>query len=878
MNATTDMSRIIAWLAIATVTAVTLIYVFGLAIAGSPTNDELYTDLTSCAVYIKSGFEPSYTTLRDPSVTEWALHSEPGSAPQDTLSIPSMPTPELQNPNYSPLYPFNDRVADDFTIYIPFELSPEKIDLLYSEETSVTPGLYLAGIGDNWEIYVNGNSVERQVYLDENNVITSHRAQRAVALPLDKRLLMEGTNTVVFHIIGPSSNSATGLYYTNPYYLGDFTTISSRREDFLTIALCTAYIVLSLYHVLLYFMRRDDHSNLLYGMFSALVAIYFLARSPVIYRLTENTAITQRIEYAALFLLIFALAAFLEVLNDGRVRRVTLGYGLLCIALIVAQTVFSIYFADILLLGWQVLGGLFLLYIVTFDVLLVFARTVRETRARERIATARAVAVALRGTMLGNIIIVFIVVVLTALFDLVDAMLWHTGAMITRYSFFILTLCMAFTLARNFASTFELTSGMNRRLEVTVQQRTADLEEQVLIAEAASRAKSDFLANMSHEIRTPLNAVIGMTTIGAQADRPERKDYAFSRIKEASEHLLGVINDILDMSKIEAGKLELSEVPFRLRDVVERVKNVMRFKADEKKLDFTVHVATDVPEAIFGDDLRLTQVITNLVGNAVKFTPEGGSVTVQILVDEDAAEENVKGDAEGAGDVTRLRFLITDTGIGISEEQRTRLFRSFQQAEVGTARSYGGTGLGLALSKQIIEMMGGHIWVESVLGKGSTFGFSIRAPRAAMSDAKSDVDQTLGLRPNEFAGFTILLVEDIEVNREIVEVLLEGSGLEIVEAANGEEAVSVFKSNPEYYSLILMDVEMPVMDGYRATALIRALDHPWATRVPIIAMTANVFRKDIERSLAVGMNAHLGKPINLSAAINTLRQYLKPAE
>jgi signal transduction histidine kinase/CheY-like chemotaxis protein len=873
-------------LSIATVTVVTLVYFFGLALAGSPAADRLYTDFTACAVYVKSGFEPSYASLKDPSVTEWAVHSEAGSEPQDTISIPSLPASELQNPKYDPLYPFSDRPADDFTLYIPFELSREKIDLFYSKDQSLTPGLFFAGIGDNWEIYVNGESVERQVYLNEDNVITSHRAQRSVALPLDKRLLVEGTNTLVIHIIGPSSSSITGLYYTSPYYLGNFATISSRREDFLTIALCTAYIVLSLYHVLLYFMRREERSNLLYGMFSALAAIYFLARSPVIYRLAEDTAITQRVEYASLYLLVFALAAFLEVLNDGRIHRVTLGYGLFCVVLIAVQAVFSIYFADALLAVWQVFGGFFLLYIVSFDVILVFVRIVGEVRITERLRTARAVIVTFKDTMLGNMILIFLVVVFTSLFDLLDAMLWHTGVMITRYSFFLLTLCMAFTLARNFASTFELTSGMNRHLEATVRQRTADLEEQVLIAEAASRAKSDFLANMSHEIRTPLNAVIGMTTIGAQTTRPERKDYAFSRIKEASEHLLGVINDILDMSKIEAGKLELSEVSFRLRDVVERVKNVMRFKADEKGIDFNVRVARDVPEAIYADDLRLTQVITNLVGNAVKFTPEGGSITVEVLLDEEGAAAGAgAGTGEGAGagmppagadgDWVGLRFLITDTGIGISEEQRSKLFQSFQQAEVGTARSYGGTGLGLALSKQIVEMMGGRIWVDSVLGKGSTFGFSIRATRAEMADADSGLAlASEQLKPGEFAGFTVLLVEDIDVNREIVEALLEGSGLEIVAAANGEEAVTAFRSDPLRYSLILMDIEMPVMDGYQATALIRASEHPRATEVPIIAMTANVFREDIERSVAAGMNAHLGKPVDLSAAIAVLRQYL----
>jgi signal transduction histidine kinase/CheY-like chemotaxis protein len=479
----------------------------------------------------------------------------------------------------------------------------------------------------------------------------------------------------------------------------------------------------------------------------------------------------------------------------------------------------------------------------------------------------------------------------SAIFDILDAAFWYTGILVTRYTFFALTLVMAFTLARNYASSFESTAQMNELLDKTVHQRTAQLEEQVLIAEAASRSKSDFLANMSHEIRTPLNAVIGMTTIGERAENTERKDYAFMRIKEASEHLLGVINDILDMSKIEAGKLELSEVVFALRDVVKRVENVMRFRTDEKRQVFRVILADDLPDTLYGDDLRLAQVMTNLIGNAVKFTPEGGTITLEV-----ALEEETDGDTPASGTPASaataaasaptvpdgvvgtsytLKFLITDTGIGISAEQREHLFQSFQQASIGTARTYGGTGLGLALSKQIVELMGGQIWVESEPGLGSTFGFTIRALRAegAITQEAEPVEE---LKPNEFAGFKVLLVEDVEVNREIVIALLADSGLEIDEAANGEEALEMVAADPGRYQFILMDVQMPVMDGDEATRRIRALDDERARTVPIVAMTANVFREDIERSLKVGMNAHLGKPIYLATLVDLLRRYLKP--
>jgi signal transduction histidine kinase len=240
-------------------------------------------------------------------------------------------------------------------------------------------------------------------------------------------------------------------------------------------------------------------------------------------------------------------------------------------------------------------------------------------------------------------------------------------------------------------------------------------------AEAASRAKSDFLSNMSHEIRTPMNAIIGMTSIGRSADNSERKNYAFDKIGDASTHLLGVINDILDMSKIEANKLELSYEEFVFEKALKKVVDINNFRIDEKRQNLKVQIDHRIPRTLIGDDQRLTQVITNLMSNAVKFTPEGGDIHIDARL---AGEEN---------GLCTLQISVTDTGIGISREQQERLFSSFQQAESGTSRKFGGTGLGLVISKRIIEMMGGRIWIESETGRGSVFSFTIRAKRGALA-------------------------------------------------------------------------------------------------------------------------------------------------
>jgi signal transduction histidine kinase len=840
----------------------------GISLPSSAEEDQLYIDLGDSPIYVKNGFEPAYVSFTDPNITDWGL--ELPASYEGSVIMSQLPrTNPVQSTGWSP---WRDRPADEFTVMIPFTLNDDQLSVLFDRNDPVVPGVFLAGIGDNWEIYINGEMVYHRVFMDSDGVITSHRAQRSVFFPLNRTLLYAGDNMMVIHLYGAWDSINTGLFYSSPYYIGNYTAIMNRALDYQTMTFCTVFLFLSLYHALLYFLRRRNSHNLIYGALSALAAVYFTARSSAIYQFVEDTGITIRIEYTSLFLALFVLAAFLEALNRQRLRSITVAYGAFCGLFIVAQFIFSLDFAEDLFLIGKIVGSLFLIYVVAYDVIYAFFHEVGERQRTELLdgrkpALGVTIAKSLKDTVLGNISVFVFLMMCTAIFDLLDSQFWHTNLMLMRYGFFMLTLLMAFTLARSYASSFESTAQMNEALDRTVHQRTAELEQQVLLAQEASRAKSDFLATMSHEIRTPLNAVIGMTAIGAMSQESQRKDYAFERIQEASEHLLGVINDILDMSKIEAGKLELSNVAFVTRDVVARVANVMRFRTNEKSQDLRIHIADDVPVSLYGDDRRLAQVITNLIGNAVKFTPEKGCIALEVYLEEEV------------NDLCTLRFLVIDTGIGISEEQQTRLFQSFQQADSSTTRSYGGTGLGLALSKRMVELMGGEIGVTSQLGKGSTFSFTVRLPRASLDALAAEARVAVAeLQNGEFAGFTILLVEDVAVNREIVHVLLEASQVRIDDAVNGQEAVRMFEANPELYDLVLMDVQMPVMDGYDATRQIRGSAHARGAYLPIIAMTANVFREDVEYALAVGMNAHLSKPIEINDMVVLLREYLTPRD
>jgi len=512
-------------------------------------------------------------------------------------------------------------------------------------------------------------------------------------------------------------------------------------------------------------------------------------------------------------------------------------------------------------------------------------------------------------------------------------------------------------------------------------------------ASQAAIAKGAFLANMSHEIRTPMNAIIGMTTIGKLSNDIKRAHYTFGKIEDASTHLLGIINDVLDVSKIESGKYELSLEEFNFEKMLQRVVNVVAYTMDDKNQKFTLSVDENIPMQLIGDSQRIAQVITNLMGNAVKFTPQEGTIClIARLITEEGA-------------FCTLQIEVVDSGIGISRAQQAGLFQAFHQVEASTARRFGGTGLGLSISKNIVDMMDGQIWVESELGQGATFGFTIpleigKQTTQAQADAKmkwknarilvidSDINvqehisglakkygahydvansgndalrmaikskpydvcfidwntpdiralhiaqelkamipprgnaivamissahwnnveedttnnsvdrfmtkplfssavtdavsellvslesQNTNIIEDEsdiFEDKHILLVEDIATNREVVMILLEPTEINIDTAENGVEAVRMFMNHPDKYDMIFMDLQMPEMDGFEATRRIRAAGTPYAKDIPIIAMTANVFREDVEACLEAGMNGHVGKPIDIDEVIGIIK-------
>ncbi|MDR2483124.1 MAG: response regulator [Treponema sp.] len=815
----------------------------------------LYRNLMDYPAYVRRGFDPAEL---QPDAPAWRRFDTP------PLRIMNAPLDSLpKRPFLSPW----GREEDEFTILIALEIDGNALAILDGDAAPV-PGMFFACIGDNWEIFLNGKLVRSEMHLGADGKIRSHRTWRDVYFPLDRSLLKPGTNMLALRIRGDPAYDGTGLYYTAPYYLDDYAAIEKRQRNPLLVALCGVFGFTGVYHLLLFFSvrRRREFFYLYYGLFSILLCAYTITRNSIIYLLIADSNIAVRLEYTAIFIAIPMAGFFVESLARRKITRINKAYLLISLAFALSQIVFSGQYGDEILAVWNISTMLYFPYIFFYDIVFCFWTLLRDRKAENPSDSSQA----REKTALINIMIGVGINHICGTFDILDVLFFHKSFNLFQYSVFVVNIGIAFILSEKFSSMYGRLERSRDMLETVVRKRTAALEEQTAIAVSASRAKSEFLATMSHEIRTPLNAIIGLSEIELQGSLPWKSKTNLEQIYQSGSTLLGIVNDILDISKIEAGNFGLIPVEYETAPFINDTVNLNRIRIGSKPILFVLDVGGDFPRKLRGDELRVKQVLNNVLSNAIKYTREG-SVTLSLAW-------------EHLGGAALLRFVIRDTGIGIREEDAGKLFSNYTQLDTHANRKIEGTGLGLAITKKLVEMMDGTITVQSEYGRGSVFTVEIIQGLADSQPIGEETAKSLRsfryINYGESREFTrswmpygkVLVADDMPVNLQVAEGLLRPYGLTVDAVTSGADAVERVRRGLPRYDVIFMDHMMPGMDGVEAARLIREeTGSDYAQTVPIVALTANALAGNREMFLSKGFNGYLSKPIDiiqLDAALN----------
>jgi signal transduction histidine kinase/AmiR/NasT family two-component response regulator len=836
----------------------------------------LYKNLRDARAYAKRGFDR--TTIGNIPDESWVrFPSAPKGRRIKNSSLPGLPKRTYLSPFGKP--------AEEFTVAFLIEMDNKDLALM-NGNISTHPGFFFAGVGENWEFFLNGKSVRSEIHMDKDGNIKERRVWRDVHFPVDGLLFVPGTNILSIRIVGDPTFNMTGPFYTTaPIYMEDYKIIEKRQYNFLLIILGGICIFAGVYYILLFFSikNRKEIFNLYFGIFSILLCIYAVARNGMIHNLIPNSDITIRLEYFSLILMIPAFGMFIETLLKGKITGITWGYLTFCSLLAITTTLFCNQYEEEVIIIWDLSAMIYFSCIIAYDIIYFLFWDRHKDKFRGKGIQL--------DISISSILIVTIGSYFCGLFDIFDILFIRSSLLLFQYSIFVIHIGMVFTLSQRFSGMYKRMEQSNAMLEIAVQERTKELEEQTKIALQASKAKSDFLATMSHEIRTPLNAVIGLSEIELRGNLPETSMNNITQIYQSGSSLLGIINDILDISKIEAGAFELVPVEYETAPFIDDTVNLNRVRIGSKPINFVLEIEGDFPKKLFGDELRVKQILNNLLSNAVKYT-ERGTVTFNAMAFYYKGKDSpVKKENE-----VLLSFIVRDTGIGIQKKDMEKLFTVYTQLDSKVNRHVEGTGLGLEITKKLVDMMDGNITAESEYGKGSVFTVTLVQKLVSFSSIGEETAENLRnfqyiagrkqdeIVPSWMPNGKVLVVDDVPVNIMVVEGLLEPYGVHVDSAYSGKEAIEKIMAEEPQYDLVFMDHMMPEMDGIEAVRIIREWEeqknqkkkkNQLDDKIPIIALTANALAGNMEMFLSKGFDGFISKPIDIVEIDSALNRWVR---
>jgi signal transduction histidine kinase/CheY-like chemotaxis protein len=819
----------------------------------------LKIDLTESRVYLREGISRG-------------LSDDPENDPENWIDLTgkwwSIYGSGIADKYIQPYFTPTDKPTAYFTYVIKFDVSAEQMAYLRSD--AVLPGLTLASISDNWEIYLNGYLISRELYIDENGEITKHRNLHNYSVPFDKSYVNEGENTLTFHIAVVPNYEDSGFYFKGDYYIDNFNSIRSDQADFFMVFFVGISFFMAFYTLMIYFNDSSEKHYLYFAISDLLLAVYIFMNSAIVNYLFPDSHVNQVIEFSTLAVLPLFAMLFTTSLAKRRVNiimKVISGIQILVAILIPLvglqcgnQLLYTAEFLVLFSLGYAIYTAVKWIRKHTIDI-------AKENNIKPRMSDY---VQTVFGTVMGNTFIGLILVVFSAGYGTARSMIYKTDQNAIIIGLFSFVLSVSFALQNEVNETKAYIKNENVLLEDMVKKRTADLEEQREIAVNASNTKSRFLATMSHEIRTPMNAIIGMSEIELRNDdlQAHTKD-SLERINRSGQNLLGIINDILDLSKAETGKLEIVPAEYNFVEMISDTVLLNMIRIGSKPIEFSLKLEDNLPKKLIGDELRIKQILNNILSNAFKYT-EKGSVVFDIKQNR-------------SNEKTEIIFTVSDTGQGMKEEELKTIFDEYSRFNKIANRKTEGTGLGMNITGRLVELMNGTTSVASEYGKGSVFTVTIPQENPDINEVITEEEKSLLCSfsyHSDAKTFTksdfmympygrVLVVDDVETNLIVAEGLIKPYGINVETANSGKKAIKRV-SDGAVYDIIFMDHMMPEMDGIEATGILRKSGYD----KPIIALTANAVSGQRQMFMENGFNEFISKPIDISALDRVLMSYI----